>query len=541
MSNQGLTLVKIKDPRSNVKHSVEMDAVVYDGPRRIQEQVRPAISWTQVGAPIQTQWTINPKTNEIVDRHMRMRFYFEIQSVGGDFTIGDWDCLRQMPLHAILENITVRINGIQISDTISDKIHALLCYGNNPEQRNKAWSTTAAQPDQTQDYGIAFGSARNVAAEYGENSLETSRGGFIYDLVNPTTIRVTVTEPILLSPFMSGIEREEEGFVNVNQIDVNLLFRQDVSRIMSTATVAAGNPEGITGYTVSQPQAPELLYNLITPSDFTNLPEMQILPYSRLNTYPKLYPGLAFPSTTQMRSDAFKLSIVPTSVFIFAKRSRTSQTFNTTDTFLGINRINVTYNNEVLFSTSSQQELYDIASRNGCNLSYAQWGKYRGAVLKLVFGRDIGLPQDESPGVQSQGTIEFLADMVNLSGAAIDAEFFVVFQYSGTLSIAENSANINLGTLTKLDAIEGRGEDTPVLEEAIGPSDLGGDGFWSSLKGVINKVARGVQTVAPFAQKAATFLGHPEIAAGIGTAGKVAGVARRFTGGRLVGGRVRRR
>lgn len=525
MTSQGLKITNVKDSRSNVKHSSMKDALIYSGPSRVSEQIRTAVSWDQVGAPIQTSWTINPKTNDIIDRCIKMRYYFQITATGGgDWKVGDFDAMRQMPLHSIMETQNVRINGIQVSDTISDKIHALLCYGNDAKSRVRSWSTTAAQPDQTQDYGFTLGSARNVACSYGENSAEVSRGAYTEVFVNnatPTILNVVVTEPIFLAPF-DNKNCQDEGFVNVNQIDVNVLFRPDVSRIMSHGL----NAETVTSCTVTQSRAPELLYNLITPASDQVLPSLQILPYSRLNTYPKPYNYTALEEVITCRSDNFKLSIVPDCMYIFAKRSRSTQNFTTTDCFAGLERLRVEFNNEVLFTSSSQQQLFDIACKNGCNLSYPQFSRYRGSVMKVNFGSDIGLPSDESPRVQCQGSISIEAEMRNLSSdATLAIEFFVVFQYGGTLSIAENTAQILLGNLTKQDVLMAKQSGHYI--DSRHPSLKGGS-FWSSLKSIVNKVASGVEMVAPL-----VALYDPLLAPVAGAAGVAGGIAKRLTGGKV--------
>jgi hypothetical protein len=519
------------------------DALVYRGPSRIQEVVRQAISWDSAidAPPVQTQWSIHPKTTDIIDKHMRIRAYFRVKAVGGgNFKVGDYDCLRQMPHHAIINTMNIRINGTTISDTVSDKLHALLNYGNTAQDRVKAWSTSAAQPDQLQSY-VKYtdeGSARNVMADYGENSAEISRGGFtsIYK-VNDTTYDVVVTEPILMPPFCNGIGEVEQGFVNVNQMDINLLYNSKVERLWSHIS-GAPNPETVTGVTVSQFRAPELLYNVITPASSQFLPAMQIMPYSRLNTYAKPFTFNSLNEISNQLSEAFKLSIVPDCVYLFAKRSRAVESFETTDTFASIERIRVQFNNETLFSTSSTQELYDISRQNGLNRAYPQWAKYTGSVLCLKFGKDIGLPADLAPNVQAQGTIDFQVEFKNVSeDAVVNMEYFTIFQYGGVLSIAENSANITLGNLTK----------EIVLTSANAPHIssnhpmLQGGNFWSSLKNIVNKVAHVVAPVAGMAQvglKAKGMKGLADIAGDVQSGAKLVS---KYTGGGIVGGRVRRR
>ena len=201
-----------------------------------------------------------------------------------------------------------------------------------------------------------------------------------------------------------------------------------------------------------------------------------------------------------------------------------------------IKSLSILWNNQSgLFSSASEQDLYNISKRNGLNLTYNQWAKYRGGVMCIEFGKDIGLLDNEAPGCQGQYTIQIQMDVENDTGATFQGEFFQIFMMEGTFSISENFARASLGNLTN-DVVlrtKAQGEELDYHHY----NRIHGGSFWSGLKSFVNKVARGVQSVLPIASKVVGAVA-PEFAPIVSGVGQVANVARQATGGRLAGGRL---
>jgi hypothetical protein len=87
----------------------------------------------------------------------------------------------------------------------------------------------------------------------------------------------------------NGHGSQEEGFVNVNSLDVNLRFSSDVGRVMCHSSL--GNP--ITSVSCTFYQAPELLINYLTPNMLQPIPELQVLPYQSCQEYIRTMSQLA--------------------------------------------------------------------------------------------------------------------------------------------------------------------------------------------------------------------------------------------------------
>ena len=531
--------VKVVEPRVNVKHDVEKSHVVLMGGRRVTEQAYPSNNWQGLGQkPLQMSYTIEPPSNQtIVDRYMKVRCYFEI-SCDQDLQLGTNDALRQYPIASLTENINVQINGAGINDNLGEKVHAYLCYGNDNAERQKSSSTTPNAPDAFQEYADwqTYGSAKNPLANYGENSFDP-RGGFPVEMIDSKTFRVVVTEGLLLSPFFSGVGNQEEGFVNIDKFLINFRFKNNLSQILSHSS--AGN--AITEVNVSMYQAPEILVNYITPDLTTPIPSSQILPYHSSQDYIKVLPTLLPGASTNIIGDTVRLNQVPRRVYVFCRHQRSTSEHTTSDSFLRIDRCNVMWNNESgVLNTASTQDLFELSKRNGCNLSWSQWYKYRGSVLCIELGKDIGLGDNEAPGVVGNYTIQISLDVTNTSTENFTAECYMVFMMEGTMTIMPGSAVTSLANLTPDVVLASK--MSPEVSH-VEHNSLQGGGFFSGLKNFVNKVAHGVSSVANVAGKIAgpvlsVVPGAAPVLSAIQTAGKVADVASNLTGGSYAGGRL---
>jgi hypothetical protein len=525
--------IKVIEPRCNVKADVEKNHGVLMGAMRVNQQVNPADSWGSPGTqPVQALWTINPpSTQTIVDRNMKIRAYFEI-TTDQDLQLGTNDALRQFALSSLCDVLSVQINGENISDNCSDKLHAMLCYGNNADDRNSQASTTTTMPDNYKrysDWGL-YGSAKNPLSAYGENSTEDARGGFPVQVISARVFRVVLTENILLSPFLAPFSRQDEGFVNINQINISYRWKSNLSQILSHSSL--GN--AITTVSVSMYQAPEILTTYLTPDLTQAIPQLQVLPYYNSQDYIKNIGTLTSGQGTRVISDSIRLSQIPRKLYLFCRHQRSTSTQNTADSFLKITGLSVLWNNQSgLFSGATEQDLFEISKRNGLNLTYPQWSKYRGGVMCIEFGKDIGLLDNEAPGCQGQYTMQIQLDVVNDSGESAAWEFYQVFMMEGTFSISENFARASLGNLN----------NQMVLQTKMGGREvdyhhyvsLTGGSFWSGLKSFVNKIATGVGSVAKFIAPAISAIA-PEFSPIVAGVSGLSSAVKNATGGRLAGG-----
>jgi len=534
--------VRFLEPRVDVVSETQKSHVILSGGQRVTQNVYSSLAWGSPGAtPVQASWSVSPpSTQTIVDRLVRVRAFIEVKT-DTPLSIGIHDAPRQFPLHSITDVLTCQLNGETISDNISEHLHALLMFGNTPEQRNKTWSTTPAMPDQFQEYSdwsdpVTGGSARNPLAGYGENSTENSRGGFIYDIApDRLSFKCVVTEPMMLSPFYSGLNFQEEGFVNVNQLNVTFRWTSQLNRILSHSSLGSD----IQQVDVSFYRAPELLVTYITPDLTQPIHSVQTLPYSKIQDYIKAVKPLAPAETTTIYSDSIKLSMIPRYAYLFVRHSRSTSNFKVSDAFLKINRCNVLFNNQSgLLSSAVPEDLYEISRRCGLDRTFSQFSKYTGSVLCIEFGKDIGLLDNLASGVQTQATLQISLDVENVSSEDFEGEFYMSILNEGLFSLFESGASASLGVLSQADVLEAR-MGSPQLEHHLYYSLLHGSGFFSKLKSFIGRVSKGVADVADVGSKIAGAVAPEFLPIATGVSGLARSI-QKVSGGRLTtGGRLR--
>jgi len=537
-----MEFVNVYDTRSDVTADIQRTHVVLSGASRLNQQVYVADSWGAVGQPFsQALWTINPpSTQTIVDRYIKIRTFFEIE-VNEDLKYGLDDALRQYPIHSLCETLTVQINGESISDNVSDKLHALLTYGLSIDDRNCSVSTTPTMPDMFQEYAdyAQYGSSKNSLGGYGENGAEDPRGGFVIipDPVTPLRkFKVVCVEPILMSPFFQGVGDEEEGFVNVNQMNINYRWTQNLSKILSHSS--RGNNITAVGVTMYQP--PELLVTYLTPAENQMLPALQTLSYSKTIDYIKQQPTLLAGESGLYISDSIKLSQIPKSLYFFVRRSRATSNQNTSDSFCRIDNVQILWNNQSgLLGTATPDQLFEMSQRNGCKLSYQQFSKYRGSVLCVDFGRDIGLMAQEAVGCQGQYTIQLQIKYTNVSSETVTCEAMLLMHLLGTFQIAENLARASLGNLTRDIVLS-----TKESGRSLSHSDykkLQGGSFWTGLKSFFNKVSHIVSPIANTLKNVPALAPYATPIAGISDIVKSATGGKMRRGGGVSGGGMPKR
>jgi len=536
-----LSPVVVLDPRVDVRDDVEKNHIVHKGAQRATHYVQTADSYQTGVSPTQSSWSVSPPSNQtIVDRFIRVRHYVEFNATNANIDLGINSGFRQFPVSSICDVATLSINGEQVSENIQSKLHAMLTYGNTPEQRRKSWSTAPAQPDSYQDYGdyLTYGSARNPLADFGENSTEPSRGGFEVEVtVVNKTVRAVITEPIWVSPLYNGMGSQVEGMVNVNQLNLTLRYNTNSARVFchhDTGAIPLGSSVG-TFY-----QAPELLITYLTPDMTQPIPSLQVLPYQSCNEYVRELSSIPSGNTSTVFSDTIRLSQIPRFVYLFARRNEATSTYETSDSFLGIENVSIQWNNEAgLLSGATKQDLFEMSCRNGCNLSYPAWTKYRGSVLALELGKDIGLPDGMSPGVNGQFTIQCQVTFKNLDATAFVGTFYLVAVNEGVFTVGPNVARSSLGGVSPQKVMQA--SETMEKEDH---TDLEGGSFWSSAKSIVKKGHKAIRKHSGLAKKLGEAAGltiAPEAVLAYEGA-KASGLLGGSTvGGKLVGGQGRRR
>ena len=151
------------------------------------------------------------------------------------------------------------------------------------------------------------------------------------------------------------------------------------------------------------------------------------------------------------------------------------------------NNISINFANvSGLFASASPQQLWKMSERNGCNISWVEYQSYRGSVIVIDFGKDIGLDSDLAPGTQGLFQIQPTISFTNISASNFTPEINVVYILQGQVTIVPNACRFTLGNLTRQIVMD---TSTMGVEVPISRLDTGGS-FWSKLKNTVGKVAR---------------------------------------------------
>ena len=143
----------------------------------------------------------------------------------------------------------------------------------------------------------------------------------------------------------------------------------------------SGNTAGTPVYSVPNVlslarSGEQLLLRYFTPS--VQIPEVLKFPIHAMQCYPYSYTGnIGAGSSTVITGQMIKTSIVPEKIFIVVRGQLTEnssgygKTVYRADCLYPITNVNLLVNNQAgVLSTSTQQQLYQMSSRNGLNTSW---------------------------------------------------------------------------------------------------------------------------------------------------------------------------
>lgn len=450
LSYSPLNPILVRDPITMPEST--KDYAILKGGNQItwKKYTTPSISTSSI-----TWSTPPPSGNVFVDRKQYVLLPVRLVFSGTGAALNNLlnpgnDAPRAFPINGNLEVLQSSINGQSFSIFISDIVHALTHYNTDIRLHNKDYSLTPTYYDQTQSYAdLASGNVRNPLGSYanGIDQCPMQRGGFPFTIVQNTptsaVVDMVVCEPLFLSPYYWGCG-DAGGFYNVTTMDFNLTFLSNSNRWWSHNQVVGSNPISniqayfsnftnvfVTPFSYADAQ-PILLMKYITPDETQVLsPNMPLTyPYFDVQRYPLDFPGAvtansAFNDPTGLiSSNNLQLNSIPRLMYVYA-RTRNQDLYaqgtgcSITDTYLALENINITFANYTgLLSSADKAQLYQIAIKNGCGMSWSQWSAERenndsnwsanpsaippvsvaqygtiGSVLAIEFATDLGMDQ----------------------------------------------------------------------------------------------------------------------------------------------------
>lgn len=534
LSSAPMRAVCVRDPRTLISDSPKY-AVLKGGSQVTAKQY----STTSISNS-SLQFSCPPPSGAIfVDRAVKLRIPIRLSLVGipaiGDTLLRpNFDAPRAYPLSSSIETISVTINNQAVSINLADVIQPMMWFDNSDELKNADFSLTPDYQDQSASYNDLVGTIRNPLANYGSGLDNTPqpRGAFPFVVganpvgngVDPVTavVDMDLCEALMLAPLWWGKGVSSEAFFNVTTMDFNITLLQGfANRLWSHATASGGvvisSASAVIGGQLNGPtsfsnNSPFLFFTYITPQETQQdlVPNRAIAyPYYDVQRYTTAFgSSVAAGATITAISNNLQLNSIPRRIFIFMRKSNQAL-YNinpitpaetgpmATDTFFSISNLSMQYQNKNgLLASASAQQLYLMAVKNGCTMSWTQWsGKSAGAgatfpaggvgtvgsVICCEFGTDIGLDSLEAPGKLSQGQLQVTVTATNISGVTIDnPELYIITVLEGIFTIEGlGRSSTNIGVITSADILDCQKSAAIDYRDIKG---VGGGDFLSSMK-----------------------------------------------------------
>ena len=433
-----------------------------------------------------------------------------------------YDSFRQYPLNSIIRTLNLTINGNTVTLPTNEIIKPLLLYhASDRKLEARESSFSPSMRDQSMDYPDLLGTHINPLGRFGDGDYrdEGPRGGFpitpvSVELVDQSTDLYDITfdadlvEELFISPLIFGGGRcQNEGFINVQSIDINITFDPNIAKCWSHMPGAITMIGDVPWYyslnsfefdsTTPFPNPPAILFRYVTPPYGMNIPRAVQYCYNVIDRYiTDIKPSNTdeFDYNTNIVNaitNNVQLNSIPRFLYLFIRRKSENNIDDTLypDSYASISQIQINWNNKnALLANASQFQLYDISRKNGVDLSFPSWSALDmpynnqyivddntgplgymhglGSVICLEFGTDICLEPGESAGqvgtyniyVQLQGQWKsYNYDMISTKGT-VNAnspktlELYMLFVTPAVFTIYDNAASQRIGVFSKEQA-----------------------------------------------------------------------------------------
>jgi hypothetical protein len=350
--------------------------------------------------------------------------------------------------------------------------------------------------------------------------VQVSRG--LYPYAGTATARnYTFMEPLFNSALADA--DDTSAFTNISRMDINLIFNTEVQRMWSncfdvTPTINITSVSAVVRFmTPTIEQIPSVLR--------TNFKQYQVF---------KVDTTAVNAGFCKVNMNNVILQCVPSHFYLFARAKVTDLISTMGETFLRMDNLSITLNNNFgLMSGTDTRGLYLISRQNGLKtINYTQWSDYVGSVVCLS-AADLGLREGENIQL-SLSLAANLADPASATGRVY--EFNLVTATDGILNLSPDSCVSQLGwgqqDLMNLQADESATEIAlePVAESGSGFHSHGKGGkinwkkVWRGVKRFVSSIPRVINTVAGTVGKVASFIPHPAaqiLSTGLNTANGV--------------------
>ncbi len=557
VSVEQLRVQRVIDPRTDANSPNDRIYNVFEGAADISYQ-----NLSQDGGVSATSltWTLNPPSpNVFVNRRvmvsMRNRLTFTGTSAGAGIPLIQaaglpsapginpglqfYDAPRAYPIAKSFQTVQFSLGNDRLSQNLGQYWGGMNRYNNDVETQDLWHSMTPTMLDQSQSYSDLNGFARDPLRGYGDNPFQCPRGGFTGALItrNDSTgapgdiavVELYATEMIDLSPFLFERGRQDVGFIGVQNQSMTVTLGGKGTGVLSGLAASLWSHSSL-GSVLSainvEVLTAQVKVSYLTPDQVMEIPRSMNYNYSEITYYPTTInaPVLANAQTV-ITMNNIQLQSIPSRILFWIAPQDASYSISSTDTYYGIEAINVSFDNrDSLLSNATQEDLYQIAVKNKCNLSWRQFTRDVGSVLALDFGEDIPLRATQAPGLRGTFNLRLTVTCRNLAAAASTPTLSVVSVAEGVLSIINQNVIRNIGVLTQQDVLNSK--QTPGKTYKPSGSVYGGawyDDVWTWVKRLGRPALEAAKAVVPALYPAAAgplaYLDKAASAVGIGLSG----------------------
>lgn len=418
-----------------------------------------------------------------------------------------YDAPRAYPLSKAFQTIQFSLGNDRLSQNLGQYWGGMNRYSNGVESQDLWHGMTATMLDQSQSYADLDGFARNPLRGYGDNPLQCPRGGFIGATItsntalgaaDSATVELYCTEMINLSPFLFEKGRQDVGFIGVQNQSMTVTLGGKGNSTLSglAASLWSHSPLGSALTAVSvEVLAANIKVSYLTPDTVMAIPRSMNYSYSEITYYPtSVNAPVAAGALTTITQNNIQLQSIPGRIMFWVAPQDSAYTVASTDCYYGIESINVSFDNrDSLLSNATSEDLYQIAVKNGTNLSWRQWTHDCGSVLALDFGEDIPLRAAQAAGMRGTFNLRLTVVARNLAGAASSPTLNLVVIAEGVLSIVDQNVIRNIGVLTPTDVLNSKSQAGRPYHSS---GSVYGGSFWDKLWSGIKAFGRPALDIA---------------------------------------------
>lgn len=432
-----------------------------------------------------------PSPNTVVGRNLIIATEFEATFVGtplGSVSAArllneNEFALRAYPFSSVVNTVTANINGQSITSQLGDFVHILSRFNDTAESRTSFGSITPSALDTYQSYAAGTSNSPLQGYDGAKPGTHMPRGAYPLTITGNSTsstdttektvvVRGKIYEYVSLSPFYSKSQEGCGGLSNISNLSISFTM-SELSHMFSMPVDKVAAPGGVPSITstVKFLDTPTMYLEFISPPVDMVIPRSLNFAYNDYSYYSHRGSTILAGASDVVTSPVIQWSQLPEKVYICVRRPRSESSnggykaLSTTDTYFGINSINVNFGNQDgILAAAKPSALYLQAVRNGCNLSFVEWSgqttKFAatndstslgtvGSVIALEMGKDIPLQGLDAPGMSGSWNMQVTVNAKNVSAETLQAELCIVAVFDGIVTIEHpGRCYVTLGMVT---------------------------------------------------------------------------------------------